>query len=217
MDSEDYLMLSGIQHFSFCQRQWALIHIEGLWAENTRTFGGSQMHQRADDPFSTESRGAVYISRSLPLVSHQLGISGIADVVEFHQAEVGISLPEREGLWQMKPVEYKYGKPKEAHCDLLQLTAQAICLEEMFAARIEQGSLFYGQVRRRQDVTFTAELRQEVVAIVTEMHQMMAVGCIPLAQFKASCKNCSLLQLCQPKVKTDSRFLRKYIDQIVKD
>ncbi len=209
-DTDDYLMLSGIQHYSFCKRQWALIHVEGLWADNTRTFGGSQMHERADDPFFTESRGKVRLSRGMPLVSHQLGVSGIADVVEFYQCEQGIALPGEEGFWQIRPIEYKYGRPKEEHCDLLQLTAQAICLEEMFQTNIGEGAVYYGQTRRRLEVRMTEDLRQETQVLVDEMKQWLVSEDLPPALYKPSCKNCSLYNLCAPKVK-DEQAIRRYL------
>ncbi|MDO5845273.1 MAG: Dna2/Cas4 domain-containing protein, partial [Methanocorpusculum sp.] len=112
MDTDDYLLLSGIQHFAFCKRQWALIHIEQAWQENHLTFSGQIMHKNADDPFFTESRGDVLISRAVPVVSHKLRIYGIADVVEYHRTERGITIPNRSGFWKIVPVEYKSGKKK---------------------------------------------------------------------------------------------------------
>ena len=209
-DADDYLMLSGIQHFSYCKRQWALIHLEGVWAENTRTFGGGQMHERADDPFFVQSRGQVRISRAMPLVSHQLELTGISDVVEFYQSPSGITLPGEEGLWQIRPVEYKYGRPKEDHCDLVQLTAQAICLEEMFQTTIKEGAIYYGQTRHRVDVVFTEELRQETKALAAEMYEWLESGQLPPAHYQASCKNCSLYDLCAPKLK-DDQAIRRYL------
>jgi CRISPR-associated exonuclease Cas4 len=107
---DDLLLLSGIQHFAFCPRQWALIHVEQQWQENVRTFEGHTLHERVDDPFFTESRGAMLVCRSLPLVSYILGLYGVADVVEFHQSPektpATIQLPGKDGYWLLYPVEY---------------------------------------------------------------------------------------------------------------
>ncbi len=146
---EDYLMLSGIQHFAFCQRQWALIHIEQQWAENYKTTAGELMHKKAHDEGSFEKRGDLLIIRGLRIASHELGLSGQCDVVEFHQSEKGIDLFGYDGKWTPVPIEYKHGTPKENNADELQLCAQAVCLEEMFQTNIYWGSLYYGMNRRR--------------------------------------------------------------------
>ena len=116
---EDYLQLSGLQHFRFCRRQWALIHIENQWAENFRTVDGSLMHEKAHENGSSESRGDLLIVRGLAVHSSSLGVSGQCDVVEFRRNPDGILLQNREGLWQPFPVEYKRGKPKENNADSL--------------------------------------------------------------------------------------------------
>ena len=140
---DDYLMLSGLQHFAYCRRQWALIHIEQQWAENERTVDGQIFHAVAHDKGRIEKRGDLLITRGLPIKSAQLGMSGICDVVEFHKSAEGVSLASYEGLWQPYPVEYKKGLPKLNEADELQLCGQAICLEEMLLCRIPGGSLFY--------------------------------------------------------------------------
>ena len=128
---EDFLQLSGLQHFKFCRRQWALIHVEKQWAENYRTTDGAIMHENAHDGSFTESRGDLVITRDMRVFSRTLGVSGACDVLEFRHGETGIPLKGREGLWQPYPVEYKRGKPKEGTEDTLQLCGQAMCLEEM--------------------------------------------------------------------------------------
>lgn len=125
---EDFLQLSGIQHFAFCRRQWALIHIEGQWAENLRTVEGDLLHKRAHDETQRERRNNTLILRDLPVFSSALGVSGKCDVVEFHLDSAGVPLRGEEGLWQPYPVEYKRGKPKEHQADELQLCCQAMCL-----------------------------------------------------------------------------------------
>ena len=158
---EDFLQLSGLQHFAFCRRQWALIHIEQQWKENLRTVEGDLFHRRAHDEQARERRGDVLILRGLSVASPTLGISGKCDVVEFHLSEDGIQLHGHRGLYSIYPIEYKKGKPKLTEEDRLQLAAQAMCLEEMFSVRVPAGAVFYGETRRREQVEITEELRQK--------------------------------------------------------
>ncbi|PHV71543.1 CRISPR-associated protein Cas4 [Sporanaerobium hydrogeniformans] len=213
-------MLSGIQHFCFCPRQWGLIHIEQQWEDNTRTFGGTVMHEKADDPFFTESRGTLIVSRSMPLVSHQLKLKGIADVVEFHKQEDevdhGIILKGRQGKWRIEPVEYKYGQPKENNSDLVQLCAQAICLEEMFKISIHKGSIYYGKIRHRVEVIIDTTLREEVKNLVETMYHYYTKEKTPLGKYEPRCKNCSLYNLCVPNLSDKVKSLKKYIDTAIK-
>lgn len=143
-------MLSGLQHFAYCRRQWALIHIEQQWAKNERTVDGSIFHANAHDADKVEKRGELLITRGLHIQSARLGMSGICDVVEFHKSKDGISLFSYDGLWEPYPIEYKKGAPKEHDADELQLCGQAICLEEMLLCHISFGSLFYGENRKRR-------------------------------------------------------------------
>ncbi len=212
-NEDDYLMLSGIQHFSFCKRQWALIHIENQWEENTRTYGGQEMHEKADDPFLAESRGDTVISRSIPLVSHSLKIYGIADVVEFHRKSSGITIQRHSGLWQPTPIEYKYGQKKAINCDEVQLCAQAVCLEEMLGISIRQGYLYYGKTRRREEVNFSGELRMQVAKICAEMWELFQKGATPKAEYRKSCLNCSLYHLCKPETFEKRKSALKYINK----
>ena len=138
---DDFLMLSGIQHYAFCKRQWALIHIEQQWQENLHTVVGELFHKKAHDKFSYEKRGDVIITRGLPIHSRELGISGECDIVEFQEKENGIKLFGRSGTYQPYPVEYKKGSPKNTEADILQLAAQAMCLEEMFSISVPEGAL----------------------------------------------------------------------------
>ena len=147
---DDLLLLSGIQHFAYCERQWALIHVEQQWLENVKTVEGRHLHERVHNPDLIEKRGDLLVARSLPIVSWRLGLYGMMDLVEFHQVssdEGGTKLLNHEGLWLPKPVEYKRGKPKADDRDEVQLCAQGICLEEMLQARIEEGDLYYGENR----------------------------------------------------------------------
>lgn len=196
---EDYLPLSGIQHFAFCRRQWALIHIENQWAENERTVDGIIMHEKAHSG-DAESRGDVVIMRALRVFSATLGLSGECDVVEFNRNADGISLNGHDGLWRPYPVEYKRGKPKEHNADEMQLCAQAMCLEEMLCCTIPCGALFYGEPRRRTEVEFTPELRRAVEDSLNEMHDYYKRGYTPKAKLRKGCSACSLKEICLPKM-----------------
>ena len=197
---EDYLQLSGIQHFAFCSRQWALIHLEHLWLENYQTAQGQLLHQRCHDANQDESRGDLLILRDLRVSSPTLGLSGACDVVEFHRNSQGISLQGRKGLWLPYPVEYKRGEPKENGADALQLCAQAMCLEAMLCCPVPEGALFYGETRRRVRVVFTEELRCRVKEMLAQMHEWYSRGHTPKVKPTKSCNACSLKDLCLPKL-----------------
>lgn len=195
---EDFLQLSGIQHFAFCRRQWALIHLENQWAENLRTVEGSLLHKRAHDEKQRERRGDTLILRDLPACSSALGVSGKCDVVEFRTDPSGIFLRGEEGMWRPYPIEYKRGRPKEHQADELQLCCQAMCLEEMLCCPIEEGALFYGETRHRSAVPFTDSLRGQVADMLEEMHQLARRGHTPKVKPSKSCQACSLKELCLP-------------------
>ena len=204
-EPDDCLMISGLQHFRFCRRQWALIHIEQQWAENLRTVEGEIMHECAHDESFRESRGDTIITRSLRVYSLTLGLSGQCDIVEFKRSAQGVPLHGYEGLWLPYPVEYKRGRPKTDGCDELQLCAQAMCLEEMLCCTVESGALFYGEPRRRTRVEFTGALRQEVIDDAAEMHRLYRAGHTPRVKPTKSCNACSLKELCLPRLyRTDS-------------
>lgn len=191
-------MLSGIQHFAFCRRQWALIDVEQQWVDNVHTVEGDLFHRRAHDETQTEMRGDTLIVRGLRVQSERLGISGICDVVEFHRCENGVTLAGREGRFSVYPIEYKKGAPKAHQADELQLCAQAMCLEEMLLCEIPEGSLFYGETRRRVRVPLTQELRAEVTQMLEEMHQYFRRGYTPKVRRHKGCGACSLKELCLP-------------------
>ena len=214
---EDLLQLSGLQHFAFCRRQWALIHIEQQWQENLRTVEGALLHRRAHDEQLRERRGDVLILRGLPVVSRTLGLSGKCDVVEFHTDPAGIPLQGEEGLWHPFPVEYKRGRPKAHDADLLQLCAQAMCLEEMLCCAVPEGALFYGETRRRMDVSFSDELRGRVTALLAEMHQLFRRGHTPKVRPSKSCNACSLKEICLPALlgrKSAQAYLRSAMEEV---
>ena len=214
---DDCLMISGLQHFRFCRRQWALIHIEQQWAENVRTVEGNFLHERAHNEQLRESRGDLLIVRGLRVQSLTLGLTGQCDVVEFRRDDAhGVPLAGKHGLWLPYPVEYKRGAPKQDSCDELQLCAQAMCLEEMLCCSIPEGALFYGEPRRRTVVLFTPELRETVRRDSDEMHQLYHRGHTPKAKPSKSCNACSLKELCLPQlVRRESvqTYLRRAMEE----
>jgi len=214
---DDLLMLSGIQHIAFCERQFALAYIELQWNENVFTTEGHHLHERVDDPSESDKRGKVITYRAFPLISHQLGLTGRADVVELEYSEEhGVQLEGYDGKWILRPVEYKRGKQKPDDCDAVQVCAQAICLEEMFNTGISQGSLFYAETRRRVIVEITLELRQSVFDLARRMHELFDNGITPLPEYKSHCKSCSLIDICLPQSLSGkinaSDYLRKELE-----
>lgn len=211
----DFLQISGIQHFMFCRRQWALIHIEGLWAENLRTVNGEIFHERAHDPSLSEKRGDLITVRTLRVFSSELGISGECDVVEFRRDdENGAKLRGREGRWMPTPIEYKSGSSKAGDADRLQLCAQAMCLEEMLGVDIELGYMFYGETHRREKVYINCELRQAVKDAVSEMHSYMNRGYTPKVKTGKFCSACSLKELCLPAL-CKNKSAAEYINSAI--
>ena len=198
--SSDPLMLSGIQHFAYCRRQWALIHIEQQWAENARTVEGGLFHRRAHDEAQFEARGDILIARGFRIASEALNVTGVCDVVEFHRDPDGIVLYGREGRWRVYPVEYKKGAPKENDADRLQLCGQAMCLEEALACEIPEGSLYYGETRRRERVALDGPLRERVRVMLVEMRDYYERGYTPRVRPNKGCNACSLKEQCLPKL-----------------
>ena len=197
---EDFLAISGLQHFAFCRRQWALIHIEQQWQENLRTVEGHILHENAHDAFFTEKRGTVLISRRMAVQSRTLGVNGVCDVVELHASPDGVPIFGRGGKWIPIPVEYKRGSPKETDADRLQLCCQAMCLEEMLCCDIPEAYLYYGEPNRRSKVLLEEELRQKVRAMLREMHDDYRRQYTPRVKPTKSCRACSLNGLCLPKL-----------------
>lgn len=212
---EDYLMLSGLQHFAFCRRQWALIHIEQQWAENYRTADGRIMHRNAHDGLLREKRGDVIITRAMQVASAELGISGECDVVEFRRAEDGVTLHGIDGRYQVIPVEYKRGQPKADDCDALQLCAQAMCLEEMLCCEIPEAYLYYGETRRRQTILLDAALRQKTCDMLAEMHTLYQRKHTPKVRRTKACNACSLKDVCLPQLSRE-RSAAAYLSETLK-
>jgi len=209
-----------LQHLAFCERQWALIHIEQQWEENRLTAEGRVLHERVHEA-GTEARGGVVTARGLHLRSLRLGLSGIADVVEFHRAEEGEAdtapVPGREGRWRPFPVEYKRGRPKAGACDEVQLCAQAICLEEMLGVGIAGGALFYGASRRRCDVRFDGGLRKKTEELARRMHELYQARATPPAEYGKKCERCSLYDRCVPRAAGKRGAVKRYLARALRD
>ena len=183
--------ISALQHMLYCPRQCALIHLERQWSENLQTAEGRLLHDRADTP-GVERRHGVRTVTAMPISCPALGISGVADVVEFHASGCGE---------HPYPVEYKRGRPKAHRADEVQLCAQALCLEAMFGVSVTEGALFYGTPRRRQVVAFDDDLRDLTKKTIVQTRDMFMSARTPLASYEAKrCDNCSLLDLCQPRL-----------------
>lgn len=199
MFTEDQLLpISALQHWLFCPRQCALIHLEQAWAENRFTAEGQVLHHKAHEG-ADESKAGVRITRSLSVSSRKLGISGQCDIVEFH----------KDG--RVVPVEYKRGKPKSHRADDVQLCAQALCLEEMSATTIPAGFLFYGEKKRRSEVKFDSTLRDLVEDTAHALHSMMSSRVTPHAEYlPRRCDSCSLIAICQPKALRFKRGARAW-------
>ncbi|HEY0221228.1 MAG TPA: CRISPR-associated protein Cas4 [Lactovum miscens] len=211
-DEQDYLMISGIQHFLFCRRQWALIHIEQQWQENVLTLEGSYLHEKADQPMIREKRKDRLIVRALRVHSPTFGITGICDVVEFIQDPKGVSLNGEVGTFSPIPVEYKHGKPKQEPSDVLQLAAQAICLEEMLACSIPKGYIYYHETKHREAVAIDETCREKLKDTVAEMHQYWQRRYTPKVKTGNFCKKCSLQNLCLPKL-MNVQTVKGYLDR----
>jgi len=199
-DENDLIMLSALEHYSYCPRQCALIHVEQSFAENLYTLRGRAVHEQVDEPEIKIEKG-VRVERALPLWSNRLGLTGKADVVEFHG-----DIPY--------PVEYKHGPRREKEHDDLQLCAQAMCLEEMTGQAVPQGAIFHHSSRRRREVEFTPVLRQKVEQYVTEIRAMLASRILPPAVNDARCKHCSLQDSCLPSVTNEKKRLRRFASEL---
>ena len=197
---DDYLMISGIQHYVFCRRQWALIHIEQQWCENWRTVDGNILHRNVHDSGFNEKRGSIITVRAMAVSSPRLGICGECDAVEFTKNPNGVEISGREGKFAVAPIEYKRGEPKENLCDEMQLAAQAMCLEEMLCCEIPVGYLYYGEIHRRVCVDFSDELRAKTEEAIFDMHRMFERRYTPKVKRTKSCNACSLKNICLPVI-----------------
>ena len=213
MTQDDDLQLSGIQHFSFCRRQWALIHIEDQWQENGLTAEGRVQHDRVHDESISDFRGGVLTLRSMRIRSDRLRVSGVCDAVEFTPDPDGIALRGMVGLWRPCPVEYKHGAGKLGDCDRLQLAAQALCLEEMLCCEIPAGALFYWKTRRRERVEIDAGLREKTERMLREMREHYDRRYTPRVKPGKACESCSLSDVCLPRLlrKGETASVAEYV------
>lgn len=211
MNEDDYLSLSGIQHYYFCKRQWALIHIEQQWNENTYTIEGKILHEKVDNPFLKESRKDLFISRSIPVSSEQLGFSGIIDAIEFRKDSNGIFIKNKNDYYFPKIIEYKRGKKKKDLRDKVQLVAQTICLEEKFNIKINEGYLYYFAEKKREKVEITEELRKIVFDLSKVMHELYFLKKTPKAENYKNCTKCSLYDVCMPNITKKKISVKNYV------
>jgi len=202
---DDFIMISALQHYVYCPRQCGLIHVDDVWNENLFTTRGNILHEKADTD-TYETRSAVKTVRGLRIHSFILGITGRCDVVEFKESAKGEIII---------PVEYKSGEPKEDISDMVQLCAQVLCLEEMLNTKINSGAFFYGKIRRRTKVEINDKLRSQTMEIILAVREIVKNKAVPKAEYSAMCRNCSLLDICQPKA-MDSQKLEKYIKGLYK-
>ena len=224
-DEKDLLPLSALQHLLFCERQCALIHIERQWKDNHLTIEGSYLHNNVDENAPRrEVRGDMALFRGLSLQSLRLGLVGRADMIEMHRDDSqqnaknpnSINISGLPGKWIPFPVEYKRGKPKHDKSDMVQLCAQALCLEEMLKLRITKGALFYGRTQKRLQVDFDTKLRELTVSTASRLHELINNKKTPRAQKAQKCNNCSMIELCMPEVMTNKSSAKKYIERMVR-
>ena len=218
---DDFFQLSALQHYVYCPRQCALIHVEDAWRENVFTVRGDILHEKVDTD-TYESRGTVKTVRGLKIHSFRLGISGRCDVVEFQGVSVdsvGGHLQRCHGsvegdfLPSVIPVEFKAGQPKDDISDKVQLCAQALCLEEMLNTTVARGEFFYAKIRRRVKVEIDSELRRQTEEIVAHVRELITNKRTPAAEYSAKCRNCSLESICLPKAMSD-RKLKRYLKEL---
>lgn len=212
--------LSALQHLIFCERQCALIHIERMWVDNALTVEGGHLH-RVVDAAVPESRGDLRVARRVPLRSLRLGLTGLADLVEFHATAEETSnrmIPSSrlafggsDDCWAAVPVEYKRGKPKRDASDAVQLCAQALCLEEMFDCDVSEGFIFYGKLRRRHSVRFDGKLRAETERAAERLHLLLRQGVTPVVSKEPKCDRCSLFSACRPDAIGSGKSAREYL------
>ena len=200
-EAEESLLISGIQHFAFCRRQWALIHVESQWEDNAYTVSGELLHANAHNPLFTEKRGGLIVTRDMPVFSRSMRVRGSCDIVEFQCDDRGITLFGRGGLWLPCPIEYKRGRPKTHNADSLQLCAQAMCLEEMLlCVPIEIAYIYHGETKRREAVLLNDDLRETVRKMFAEMHDYYNRRYTPRVKPTKACASCSLNNNCLPKL-----------------
>lgn len=218
-DDDRMLMLSGIQHYMFCPRQWALIHIEQQWADNRLTAEGQLLHQNVDNPAYRQKNGNVVTLRAVHIASHTLGLYGMTDAIELLPSdgpEDAITHPRYPGYWRLYPIEYKRGHRKHDERDEVQLTAQVICLEEMYGIHIPKAALYYNETRHREEVLIDGPLRQLTYDLSEAMHRAFENGVTPKGDGQKSCRRCSLVDICTPELSQKisvAYYIKKSLDE----
>ena len=218
-DDDQMLMLSGIQHYMFCPRQWALIHIEQQWDENRLTAEGLLLHQNVDNPAYRQKNGGIITLRAVHIASHTLGLYGVTDAIELlpsDNASDAITHLRYPGYWKPYPIEYKRGHRKPDERDEVQLAAQVICLEEMYSIHIPEAALFYHETRHREVITIDEHLRQLTYELSEAMHRIFESGFTPKAEERRGCRSCSLIDICAPKLSKKTSvayYLKKTLDE----
>ena len=211
---DDLLPISGLQHLTFCERQWALIHMECEWSENVLTVEGKQLHEFVHGQCS-ENRSGVRMVRGLRIRSLEFGLYGVADMVEFRPSDEGAEINGRRGLCVPYPVEYKHGRKRYDHANEMQLCAQAVCLEEMFGVKVPVGAIYYGRPKRRGEVEISDSLRAEFVSACSRMRALYEQENDPVPTIGRHCRNCSLSDECMPGVISGDKS-KSYVDGIMR-
>lgn len=217
IEDDDFLMMSGIQHYCFCPRQWALIHVEEIWSENYLTTSGELFHDRAHDEAVSQRRPGFFSRRGVRVASSVLRLTGICDVVEFQQDDQGVSVDGESGKWAITPVEYKRGT-QERKADQIQLCAQVIALEEMFKCKITSAYLYHVLSKKRERIEMTQDLRKETLKLADEMSEVFLSGRTPPPNYGKSCKSCSLVDECLPRIsERENCSLKTYIEEMIRE
>jgi CRISPR-associated exonuclease Cas4 len=215
-DEDDLLPVSALQHFMFCPRRCALVHIEQVWMENQLTVEGDILHERVDE-LGRESRATLIVSHGIGIRSLRFGITGKVDVVEFRlstDARGGCTLAGKEGRWTPYPIEYKRGSPRRGFGDDIQVCAQALCLEEMLECPVPAGAIYYASTRKRREIAFDAPLRAQTTTAIAGLQCLIAAGVIPPPVYEKKCDTCSLFDLCQPKLPASGNYVTRYLEGI---
>jgi CRISPR-associated exonuclease Cas4 len=215
-DEEDLLPISALQHFVFCPRRCALVHIEQVWMENQFTVEGDLLHQRVDE-LGRESRVTLVVSHGLGIRSLRFGITGKVDVVEFRlitDGQLGCTLAGKEGHWTPYPIEYKRGSPRRGFGDDIQVCAQALCLAEMLECEVPAGAIYYASTRKRREIVFDLPLRAQTAAAISGLRSLLTAGFTPPPVYEKKCDTCSLFDLCQPKVPVSGDYVARYLEGI---
>ena len=198
-----------------CKRSWALIYLEDLWLDNWRTISGTIMHQRVHNSELIEKRSNAISTHALKICSHNLGLSGETDLVEFIKNKNGITITGYPDKYIPYPIEYKRGTGISLEADSIQLCAQAICLEEMLNCKIEKGAIYYGELRKRKEVIFDESLRENVKNLISDIKEIIKSNKTPPIIKNGFCKECSLKNQCLPKLKKMNvvNYLNKFLTE----